>query len=134
VLPSVRVCVLTTNLSADTMMAALSVGANGYVVKDVTPNALIDSIKAVGAEGFYADPRLSAMLLKRNVERAPHDLSPRELDVVRLIAQGLSNKEIGSRLLLSDKTIKNHVANIFTKLNVNARTQVAIYALRNKIV
>lgn len=134
ILPSIRVCILTMNLSADLMMQALSAGANGYVVKDVTPDALLASIHALGNDGFYADPRLSALLLKRNVERTPSDLSPRELDVVRLIGQGLSNKEIGTRLMLSDKTVKNHVANIFVKLNVNARTQVAIYALRNGII
>lgn len=132
--PNVRVCVLTMSLSADLMMQALSAGANGYVVKDVTPDALLASMHALSSDGFYADPRLSALLLKRNVERTPNDLSPRELDVVRLVGQGLSNKEIGTRLLLSDKTVKNHVANIFVKLNVNARTQVAIYALRNGII
>lgn len=132
--PQVRICVLTMNLSADLMMQALSAGANGYVLKDVTPEALIMSIRSIGNEGFYADPRLSAVLLRRGAEKTPHDLSPRELDVVRLVGQGLSNKEIGARLLLSDKTVKNHVANIFVKLGVNARTQVAIYALRNGIV
>lgn len=132
--PGVRVCVLTMNLSADLMMQALSAGANGYVVKDVTPAALLASMKALSADGFYADPRLSALLVKRNAEGTTHDLSPREMDVARLIGQGLSNKEIGARLLLSDKTVKNHVANIFTKLHVNARTQVAIYALRNGLI
>lgn len=132
--PGVRVCVLTVSLSADNMLAALSAGANGYIVKDVTPDALIASVRAVSQEGFYADPRLSSVLLKRNVDKTVHDLSPRELDVVRLIGQGLSNKEIAYRLLLSDKTVKNHVANIFMKLHVNARTQVAIYALRNGLV
>ena len=132
--PHVRICVLTMNLSADLMMQALTAGANGYVLKDVTPEALVMSLRSISSEGFYADPRLSAVLLRRGAEKTPHDLSPRELDVVRLVGQGLSNKEIGSRLLLSDKTVKNHVANIFVKLGVNARTQVAIYALRNGIV
>lgn len=132
--PSAGICVLTMNLSADLMMQALSAGANGYVVKDITPDALLASIRALSNDGFYADPRLSALLLKRNVDRSPNELSPRELDVVRLIGQGLSNKEIGGRLQLSDKTVKNHVANIFVKLNVNARTQVAIYALRKGII
>lgn len=133
-LPQVRICVLTMSVSADLMMQALTAGANGYVLKDVTPEALLTSIRSISHEGFYADPRLSAVLIRRGSEKSPHDLSPRELDVVRLVGQGLSNKEIGTRLLLSDKTVKNHVANIFVKLGVNARTQVAIYALRNGIV
>jgi DNA-binding NarL/FixJ family response regulator len=132
--PGVRICIISARLSADAMTQALSAGANGYVVKDVTPEALVSAVRALTSDGFYADPRLSTVLLRRNVQKSIVELSPRELDVVRLIAQGLSNKEIGVRLHLSDKTVKNHVANIFAKLNVKARTQIAIYALRNGLV
>lgn len=131
--PDVRICVLSMSLSADIMMQAISAGANGYIVKDITPEALVTSIRSLKHDGFYADPRLSSLMLKRGDKRGS-DLSPRERDVARLIGQGLSNKEIGGRLALSDKTVKNHVANIFAKLNFTARTQVAIYALRNGLV
>jgi DNA-binding NarL/FixJ family response regulator len=114
------------------MRRALSAGADGYVVKDITPTELLASIKRVRNDGFYADPRLASILLKKNsMRRYTVELSARELDVARLIAQGLSNREISERLILSDKTVKNHVSNIFSKLNVTARTQVAIYVLRN---
>lgn len=137
VVPDVRVCVLSSHLSAEMMLRALAAGADGYVIKDISPEDLIASIRAIRTEGFYADPRLSAVLLRRHAKRAVYDISqisPRELDVVRLIAQGLSNREISQRLLLSDKTVKNHISNILSKLQLSARTQVAIYAIRNGLV
>jgi DNA-binding NarL/FixJ family response regulator len=72
--------------------------------------------------------------LRNLANQHPVDLSRRELDVVRLIAEGLSNKQIADRLQLSDKTVKNHVANIFSKLGVTARTQIAIHAIRTGLV
>lgn len=135
--PAARLCVLSAHLSADVMLRALSAGADGYLVKDITPSELISSLKAVVQGGFFADQRLSETLLRRHAHkrrRNAEDLSPREMDVVRFIAQGLSNKEISSRLLISDKTIKNHISSIFAKLNLNARTQVAVFAIRNGLV
>jgi DNA-binding NarL/FixJ family response regulator len=130
--PHARVCVLSSQTRPEAMRRALSAGADGYVVKDITPADLLASIKRVRNDGFYADPRLASILLKKNsMRRYTVELSARELDVARLIAQGLSNREISERLILSDKTVKNHVSNIFSKLNVTARTQVAIYVLRN---
>ncbi len=134
ILPNVRICILSSHLSAPLMMQAISAGADGYVVKDVTPAELMACVKRIGTDGFYADPRLAGILLR---ERAKHDgvhLSRREVDVAKLVAEGLSNKQIASRLLVSDKTVKNHVANIFAKLNVSARTQIAVYVIRNGIV
>ncbi len=132
VVPNARIAVLSSQTRPEAMHRALSSGADGYIVKDITPTELIESMKRIHNDGFYADPRLASVLLKRNsVHRNAIELSMRELDVARLIAQGLSNREISERLILSDKTVKNHVSNIFSKLNVTARTQVAIYVLRN---
>jgi DNA-binding NarL/FixJ family response regulator len=98
---------------------------------------MLASIKAVAGGSFYADPRLSGAVLRQRAQRRDRDiseLSPREIEVVRLIAQGLSNKEISQRLLLSDKTVKNHISSIFSKLHMTARTQVAIHAIRTGFV
>ncbi len=131
---NVRICILSTCHSPTVMMRAISAGADGYVLKDITPAELVNCIRTLATNGFYADPRLTGILLRsRATETAAH-LSRRELDVVRLIAEGLSNKQIADRLLLSDKTVKNHIANIFSKLDVCARTQIAVYAIRNGIV
>jgi DNA-binding NarL/FixJ family response regulator len=129
-----KVCVLSMYLHADRAMRAISAGADGYVVKDVAPHELFASLAALMRDGMYVDPRLSGLLLRRRLDRTWTDierLSPREIDIVRLIAQGLSNKEISRALTLSDKTVKNHISNIFSKLNCTARTQVAIHAIRH---
>ncbi len=132
-LPSVRICLLSSQLSAPVMMRAIAAGVDGYVVKDVTPGELAACIKRIGTDGFYADPRLTGELLRNRAKGDAVHLSRREVDVARLVAEGLSNKEIAGRLLVSDKTVKNHIANIFSKLDVSARTQIAVYAIRNGI-
>jgi DNA-binding NarL/FixJ family response regulator len=129
--PKAKICVLSAQLRPELMLRAFWAGADGYVVKDITPEELAVSLKRVMFEGFHADPRLARTLLRNRLNHGVPELSTRELDVARLIAQGLSNRAISERLLLSDKTVKNHVSNIFSKLNVTARTQLAIYILRN---
>jgi len=130
VVPTAHVCVLSGSMAPDVMTHVLSAGANGYVVKDVTPDQLIACIKRIVTEGFYADERLSSHVLQHSLRGTLATLTQRELEVAKLIAQGLSNQEIGDRLLLSSNTVKNHVANIFSKLNLTARTQLAIYAIK----
>ena len=129
--PNAHICVLSGNLAPDVMTRILNAGADGYVVKDVTPDQLISCIKRVATEGFYADERLSSWVLQRSVRGTLAALTQREFEVAKLIAQGLSNQDIGDRLSLSSNTVKNHVANIFSKLNLTARTQLAIYAIRH---
>jgi two-component system NarL family response regulator len=133
VLPDVRICLLSSQLSASAMMRAISAGVDGYVIKDVTPAELASCIKKIGTDGFYADPRLAGELLRERAKGDGVRLSRREVDVARLVAEGLSNKQIASRLLVSDKTVKNHIANIFSKLEISARTQIAVYVVRNGI-
>jgi DNA-binding NarL/FixJ family response regulator len=127
-----KICILSMWLQADTAMQALSAGAAGYIVKDVSPAEFFTSFTALMRDGLFVDARLSGVLLRRHVERKWTDirLSPREGEIVRLIARGFSNKEISRALTLSDKTVKNHISNIFSKLSCTARTQVAIYAIR----
>lgn len=133
-LPNVRICMLSGHMSAGVMMRAISSGVDGYIAKDIRPAELTACLKQVATDGFYADARLTKILLRERSRGEAVQLSRRELDVVRLVAEGLSNKEIASRLMLSDKTVKNHIANIFSKLNLSARTQIAVYALRNGIL
>jgi DNA-binding NarL/FixJ family response regulator len=129
-----RICIISTCDSPIVMMRAIAAGADGYVLKDITPGELLHCVRTLKSSGFYTDSRITATLLRNLANQHPVDLSRRELDVVRLIAEGLSNKQIADRLQLSDKTVKNHVANIFSKLGVTARTQIAIHAIRTGLV
>jgi DNA-binding NarL/FixJ family response regulator len=136
--PTVRVCALSMHLQPDVMQRCLNAGIDGYIVKDVTPNEFLRAIKTVAAGEMYVDPRIAGRLLSRRSANGrfsdPCDLSSREIEVVRLIVAGMSNKEISSNLRLSEKTIKNHVSRIFSKFNCTARTQAAVYALRSGLV
>ena len=132
--PDSRICLLSMYTQPEVMQRCLSAGADGYIVKDSSLQELVAAIKAVGEGSSYVDPRVAAALLRR---RAPSNvpytsqLSPRETDIIRLIAQGLSNRDIGKRLVLSEKTVKNHVSRIFSKLHFTARSQAAVHAIRN---
>jgi DNA-binding NarL/FixJ family response regulator len=132
--PSVAVCALSMRLDAGLMRLCLFAGMAGFIVKDVTVPALLSAIECIGSGGSYVDPRLAGDLLRRgsfSMVRRTTELSPRETDIIRLIAQGMTNRDIGRRLLLSEKTVKNHVSRIFSKLHVSKRSQAAIHATRN---
>jgi DNA-binding NarL/FixJ family response regulator len=118
------------------MQRALSAKAAAYIMKDTSPATMIEIVHSVARGDYYADPRLAGAMLRRRSTRGndASELSGREFEIVRLIADGLSNREIGSRLSLSEKTVKNHVSHILAKLKVNARSGVAVYAIRNGIV
>lgn len=137
-MPSVKICALSMHLEPDVMQRCLNAGVDGYIVKDVSPNEFMRAIKSIASGETYVDPRIAGRLLRRrsSPQRYPDpcDLSMREVEVVRLIVAGMSNKEISSNLHLSEKTIKNHVSRIFTKFNCTARTQAAVYALRSGLV
>jgi DNA-binding NarL/FixJ family response regulator len=132
-----KICTLSMHLQPDVMQRCLNAGVEGYIVKDVTPTEFLRAIKSVAGGETYVDPRIAGRLLRRRSSgsRYPdlNDLSMREVEVVRLIVAGMSNKEISANLHLSEKTIKNHVSRIFTKFNCTARTQAAVYALRSGI-
>jgi DNA-binding NarL/FixJ family response regulator len=134
--PATRIIVLTSHVGSAVMQRCLACQVDGYVVKDISPGELMRACKAVARGDNYFDPRVAGGLLRRLTSTHPADdeLSLRESEIVRLIAEGLSNKEIGERLNVSDKTVKNHISRIFSKLQVTARTQAAIYAIRNGMV
>jgi DNA-binding NarL/FixJ family response regulator len=132
--PSTRICALSMHTQPDLLQHCLSIGADAYIVKDSSLQELLTAIKTLG-EGFsYVDPRVAADLLRRSApshRSSMSNLSPRERDIIRLIAQGLSNRDIGRRLILSEKTVKNHVSHIFSKLHFTTRSQAAVHAVRN---
>jgi len=134
--PGSRVLILTSFNSRDMIYPALKAGASGYILKDAPPPDLLAAIKAIAAGGRYLGEEVASELLNApaGAVRSPGSLTPRELDVLRLIAQGLDNKDIAGQLYLSEKTVKTHVASILQKLDVKSRTQAALYALQHGLV
>jgi DNA-binding NarL/FixJ family response regulator len=134
IVPTARICALTMRPAPEIMHRCLASGADGYVIKDVTPSEFIRAVKLVASGETYVDPRVAGGWLRRRSNGARrydlNELSTRETEIIRLIAEGLSNKEISARLSLSEKTIKNHISRIFSKLNIYARAQAAVHAIR----
>jgi NarL family two-component system response regulator LiaR len=135
VAPRVRVLVLTSYLDDTHVFAAVQAGAAGYLLKDVQPDALTDGIRQVSRGLAVLHPTIAARLMNRT-GRPPSlaDFTQRERDVLKLLAEGLSNKEIAGRLFISEKTVKTHVSNVLQKLGVADRTQAALLAVRQRLV
>ncbi len=132
-----RVIVLTTFLDDDKLFAAIRAGAAGYLLKDVQPQDLVSAIRTAHAGESPVDPAAATKLLEEVSARRRPDgqlLTPREQEVLRLIARGRPNKVIARDLGLSEKTVKTHVSNILGKLGLTDRTQAAIYAVREGLV
>jgi DNA-binding NarL/FixJ family response regulator len=132
--PTIRVCALSMHSRPDLLQHCLSAGADAYIVKDSSLQELAAAIVTLGEGSSYVDPRVAGDLLRRRVSSqrtSTSALSPREMDIIRLIAQGMSNRDIGQRLVLSEKTVKNHVSHILSKLNFTTRSQAAVHAVRN---
>lgn len=136
--PSAKICVISCHDHPELLQLALDAGVDGYSMKDVEPAELLSAINSISAGSTYVDPRVAGLLLR---QRSPFSrsigmgkyLSTREVAVVKLIANGMSNKEISSNLDLSEKTVKNHVSRIFEKLNMSSRTQVVVHAIKSGI-
>lgn len=136
--PSTKVIVLTSFADDENVFPAVKAGAAGYLLKDVEPDALLEGIRKVYRGEALLHPAIAAKLMAElsEQERRSSDevLTERELDVLRLLARGLSNKEIASELFISEKTVKTHVSNILAKLHLADRTQAALYAVRQRLV
>ncbi len=137
--PSTRVIVLTSFADGDKVFPAIKAGAISYLLKDVQPEELARAIRAAQRNEAVLHPEVASKLMKEfNAPRPPENqveqLTEREMDVLRLIARGKSNKEIADALIISEKTVKTHVSNILSKLHLADRTQAAIYALRQRLV
>lgn len=136
----VKTIMLTIHEDAEYLIETINMGAEGYVLKDADVSQLIDAIHRVMHGEIYIHPSLSGVLVReyKRKETSFNDLSKRrltkrELDVLKLLASGLSNKEISEELFISEKTVKNHISSIFRKLNVNDRTQAALYAIKHNV-
>ncbi|NJM06303.1 response regulator transcription factor [Candidatus Gracilibacteria bacterium] len=137
--PSSRVIVLTSFADDDKVFPAIKAGAISYLLKDVSPEELAHAIRAAQRGEAVLHPEVATKLMQEfsapRPNEAPVDqLTPREMDVLRLVAKGMSNKEIADNLVISEKTVKTHLSNILSKLHLADRTQVAIYALRQRLV
>jgi len=138
--PKVRILVLTSHAAETMVSAAIRSGAHGYLLKDVTTPELLLAIRTVAGGRGYLDPRITQHALywiraMASPESLPHGirrLSPQERLILPLLAKGQTNKQIAAELRLSDKTIKNYLANIFDKLGVNRRTEAVAVFLRSK--
>jgi DNA-binding NarL/FixJ family response regulator len=128
----IKVVVLTTFSDRYRIVQALDAGAIGYLLKDAEPTQIVEGVRAAAGEGSPLDPRAARTLLRERIERAPgEELTERERDVLMLLANGLSNKQIGRRLGIAEKTVKAHLSNVFRTIGVADRTQAALWAERN---
>jgi len=136
-----KIIVLTIHEDREYLIKTIQMGAEGYVLKDAEPSVLIDAIRNVYQGQSYIQPTMTKELVKEFNRLTLHSkekngenrLTTREREVLKLIAEGMINKEIATKLYISEKTVKNHVSSIFRKLNVSDRTQAAIYAIKHNI-
>lgn len=138
-----KIVVITIHGHQEYLLEAIRLGAAGYVMKDAEVDEILEAIRTVHNGKTYIQPSLTNIVLKENdgtafatyKNRAKDDnLTRREIQVLLLIADGKNNREIADNLYISEKTVKNHVSNLFKKIDVSDRTQAAVYAYKNKIV
>ncbi len=133
--PTINALILTSYDDDEALFAAILAGASGYVLKQVGGSDLVETIRRVAAGQSLIDPTLTARVLDRvrNGEQSPEELSmltEREREIITLIAECLTNRQIGNRLHLAEKTVKNYVSSILAKLGLESRTQAAVLATR----
>jgi two-component system, NarL family, response regulator LiaR len=134
-LPDIEVIALTSVLDDSSVIGAVRAGAIGYLLKDTEADDLCRAIKAAAAGQVQLSPKAAARLMREvRAPDSPEALTEREVDVLRLLAQGQANKQIARNLHIGEKTVKTHVSNILAKLGVPSRTQAALYAVRIGLV
>lgn len=135
-----NVLILTIHNEVEYLLKAVEIGVNGYILKDSESTVLKKAINTVYRGETFIQPSLTPILNQKLYQKSiifdneTDILTKRELEVLKLLAEGLFNKEIAYKLSISEKTVKNHVSNIFKKINVSDRTQAAVYAIKNNIV
>lgn len=135
----VKVLILTIHNEVEYLLKAVEIGCDGYILKDSNSNLLKRAIHTVYNGDSYIQPNLIPVLNaglanKTIVNSKLSELTKREIEVLKLLSEGLFNKEIAFRLEISERTVKNHVSNIFKKINVSDRTQAAVFAIKNGLV
>jgi two-component system, NarL family, response regulator DevR len=133
--PGVRVVVLTSYDDDEALFAAIMAGASGYVLKQISGGDLVAAVRRVAAGQSMLDPAVTARVLQRLRHGAGKDprsqhLTPKEEQVLGLVAQGLTNRQIAERLGVAEKTVKNYVSTLLSKLGAESRTQAAVMAAR----
>lgn len=136
--PGVKVLILTSFDDDDEVFGALSAGAQGYIMKDIAPRALLETIRGVAAGRTVLDATVAERIIEgRDTRRHSANadgLSPRELEVLQLMAEGLSNREVSERLWISEATVKTHVSHILAKLGQGDRTKAVLVAIKRGLV
>lgn len=130
--PGLRVIALTASMDEARMMGVLRAGAIGYVRKDAEPEILLAAVRAVARGKPYLDPGVSRQIIQAG--HSADDLTPRELDVLRQLALGKSNRDVAASLNLSEETVKTHVGNLLGKLQVENRAQAIVQSLKRGLV
>lgn len=135
--PLIKVLILTTFKDREYIREALKYGASGYLLKDSSPEKIYEAIKASISGNVVIEPEIASQILSSSsinnvsVDLTKYELSDREISIIKLIADGLSNKEISEKLYLTEGTIKNNITTILSKLALRDRTQIAIFAFKN---
>ncbi|MDP8959516.1 MAG: response regulator transcription factor [Actinomycetota bacterium] len=141
--PGARVVLLTSSESEEDLLTGIKAGARGYVVKDTALPMLIQAIRDVDAGGAVVSPRMGGKLFDVVRQFLRHrdlvagrkpTLTGREVEVLQLVAQGLTSRDIGERLYISENTVKNHIRNILDKLGLHSRNEAVLYALREELI
>jgi DNA-binding NarL/FixJ family response regulator len=143
-LPDTKVIMLTVSDSEEDLYAAVKAGASGYLLKEISIEELADAVRAVARGHSLISPSMASKLLSefnalvQQAEERQRSLLPsltdREVDVLKLVAKGLSNREISEELYISENTVKNHVRNILEKLHLHSRMEAVVYAMREKLL
>ena len=144
-MPQVNILVVTVSETEADLFAAIKFGARGYILKRAEPEELINAIHHIALGGVIVSPLMATKLLtefkdfiavaeRESTEKANADLSPREGEVLQLVAKGATNKEIADSLFIAENTVKTHLKNIMSKLQLENRTQAATYAMQHGLV
>jgi NarL family two-component system response regulator LiaR len=138
--PTTHVVILTSHTGEEHMFNAIKAGATSYLLKTAGAREVIDAVRAAAHGESLLDPSVAARILEelrrpqRHTPPPVNELTPREAEVLTLVARGRSNRAIGDQLFIGEETVKTHISNILAKLHLADRTQAAIYALRNGLV
>jgi DNA-binding NarL/FixJ family response regulator len=142
-LPTSKIVMLTVSDDEQDLFEAIKAGASGYLLKEIDPSEIAGAIRQIQGGQSLLSPSMASKLLnefatmtKKPDDRAyePPKLTDREMEVLRYVAQGLSNKEIAKALFISENTVKNHIRNILEKLHLHSRMEAVIYAVREKLL